>query len=1002
MRLCFSSQRLPEEPVLSAVGGPLATVAALLLFSGCARASVSVYTLRPEDPSAVYATREDFGLGADGVADDTAALQKAIDRVQETTRRGVVFVPEGRYRLTKPLLVWSGIRLIGYGASRPVFVLGRNTPGYQEGAGRYLVHFVSDRPERADQPVRDANPGTFYSAMSNIDIEIGDGNPAAVGVRSHWAQHCFLRHMEFRIGEGRAGIEEVGNESSDLRFVGGDYGIYTHKPSPSWPFVLLDSSFEGQRKAAIETEEGGLTLIRLSARDVPCVVRVREGRDEELFIRDSRFERIGGAIIEADAHRNARMQLTVLDSVCSEAPVLTSFRGSKEDDVRGPARLYRVREYVRGLHIDGAGRSELGTTALLEPLSEPPPPVESDIHPLPPMQDWTSVRSFGAKGDGETDDTAALRAAIAARKVLYFPAGRYRVTGTLTLASDTVLVGFSPITTQLIVKDRTPAFQGEHAPEPEERSAGRERGWGRRAPFPGKGTPVPLIDTLPGGTNLVSGLGLDTGGANNRAVGLRWRAGERSLVDDVRFLGGHGTYGVDGQWLPLYNDNRTADPDPRRSWDSQYPSLWVTDGGGGTFKGLWTPSPFASAGLLVSDTETPGRVYALSSEHHVRHEVRLRNVSNWSLYALQTEAERGESPQALPLEIDRCRNLLVANFFIYRVEIPTPYPAGIRVTRSRDLVFRGLHVYSPGKLSYDNTLVDEFLGLEIRAREVARLSLADEARRTTPTDERVRRLAGGFCAADGMASDGAGGVVFVDQARSMIHRWTPRDGLSSVTDAVPQPVALAVARNGEILALSRHGLVYSILPGKGEPDVSVLPPTAAEPAGNATYWLPANRWRDAHDWLEANLSRATLRYLSSDGTATILAPESYGRLAQSRGAWALGTIDVARTFQLVPVRVGGSLYVGDEFGQTTWKFRVGNGGLLEAPEPFAGEGEAGVVSGTDGRVYVCAGELFVYDKDGKQLDAIRLPERPSSLAFGGEDGRTLLVTARTGLYAVRP
>lgn len=58
-------------------------------------------------------------------------------------------------------------------------------------------------PGNGPQP--DASPGTFYSAMSNVDIEIGEGNPGAVAVRSRYAQHCFLAHMDFRIGSGLAG-----------------------------------------------------------------------------------------------------------------------------------------------------------------------------------------------------------------------------------------------------------------------------------------------------------------------------------------------------------------------------------------------------------------------------------------------------------------------------------------------------------------------------------------------------------------------------------------------------------------------------------------------------------------------------------------------------------------------------------------------------------------------------------------------------------------------------
>ena len=82
-----------------------------------------------DDPKAVYLTKEKFAVHADGVADDTEAIQKAIDQLQG---EGIVFVPEGRYRLTKTLTVWPAVRLIGYGTARPVFVLGENTPGYQD------------------------------------------------------------------------------------------------------------------------------------------------------------------------------------------------------------------------------------------------------------------------------------------------------------------------------------------------------------------------------------------------------------------------------------------------------------------------------------------------------------------------------------------------------------------------------------------------------------------------------------------------------------------------------------------------------------------------------------------------------------------------------------------------------------------------------------------------------------------------------------------------------
>ena len=50
-----------------------------------------------------------------------------------------------------------------------------------------------------------------------------------------------------------------------------------------------------------------------------------------------------------------------------------------------------------------------------------------------------NVQTHGAVGDGVTDDTAAIQAAITAtRGVLHFPAGTYLVTDALTIAADRV------------------------------------------------------------------------------------------------------------------------------------------------------------------------------------------------------------------------------------------------------------------------------------------------------------------------------------------------------------------------------------------------------------------------------------------------------------------------------------------------------------------------------------------------------------------------------------
>lgn len=52
-----------------------------------------------------------------------------------------------------------------------------------------------------------------------------------------------------------------------------------------------------------------------------------------------------------------------------------------------------------------------------------------------------NVKAFGAKGDGTTDDRAAIQSAINTGGEIYFPPGTYRVSSTLTLVDGVTLKG---------------------------------------------------------------------------------------------------------------------------------------------------------------------------------------------------------------------------------------------------------------------------------------------------------------------------------------------------------------------------------------------------------------------------------------------------------------------------------------------------------------------------------------------------------------------------------
>ena len=61
----------------------------------------------------------------------------------------------------------------------------------------------------------------------------------------------------------------------------------------------------------------------------------------------------------------------------------------------------------------------------------------------------------------------------------------------------------------------------------------------------------------------------------------------------------------------------------------------------------------------------------------------------------------------------------------------------------------------------------------------------------------------------------------------------------------------------------------------------------------------------------------------------------------------------------------------------------------------------GIRCDADGRIWSSAGDgVHVFSPEGNLLGKVLVPEAPANLCFGGEDGKTLFITARTSLYAI--
>ena len=65
-------------------------------------------------------------------------------------------------------------------------------------------------------------------------------------------------------------------------------------------------------------------------------------------------------------------------------------------------------------------------------------------------------------------------------------------------------------------------------------------------------------------------------------------------------------------------------------------------------------------------------------------------------------------------------------------------------------------------------------------------------------------------------------------------------------------------------------------------------------------------------------------------------------------------------------------------------------------------GSDGMTLDADGDVYLSGKGVFVFDKTGRRIEHIVVPEPwVGNLCFGGQDKQTLFITASKGLYAIR-
>ena len=652
---------------------------------------ISVFPVKPDDPRALVFTPEEFGACPDGIGDNTTALQKAVDTLEERWEEGILFIPQGEYRFSGTVDLWRGIRLIGFGTRRPRFILEDNAEGFGGPLSKYLLFCRNVRPRHEEEFLRDANECSFFTTLRNIDVDLGHGNHGAVALRYHIAQLCSIEDCDFYLNDAKAAVEFVGNEVERCRFFGGTYGIIGYYTAPGWQFYVGDCVFEGQSRACIMSSKTGLTLVRDTLRGAPWGVYVPNkelydvpiNETERLYMEDCRAEDISTAVVSMGWLRNPINWLHTVGTICRNAPMFLEAFGYQfvyfflEPPITSEYPCYSVESHI-GFRVKARNREAERRFAYDFEIREAQwsPAPEPPYVPIPARDTWHSVTDFGAAGDGTTDDTAAFEQAISACETVYIPQGCYRLTRGLKLRENTSLVALHPGTTALSLDDGV---------------------YDRRA-----GEDAALLTIPVGGHNYICGICFD-GGQNPGSTTVLWQGAADSAMEDCQFRGGaramRRTESVNAEKpQDLLDSGRRKPP---RLGHGQRHALWIREAAG-IFKNIWSNDGKAAEGLYISDSEEPGRIYLMSVEHHGEVEVRLERVSNWTLVSLQTE-EAYNHDYTISLLCDHCEACTFVNLFEYRMQsFEVSFPYAICLRQCRKMQFWGVHAFSNGPNGWDN------------------------------------------------------------------------------------------------------------------------------------------------------------------------------------------------------------------------------------------------------------------------------------------------------------
>ena len=250
-----------------------------------------------------------------------------------------------------------------------------------------------------------------------------------------------------------------------------------------------------------------------------------------------------------------------------------------------------------------------------------------------------------------------------------------------------------------------------------------------------------------------------------------------------------------------------------------------------------------------------------------------------------------------------------------------------------------------------------------------------------------------FSFTEGPATDADGNVYFTDQPNNDIWIYNTNGELIHFMDNSGRANGLYFDLDGNLLACAdEKSELWSISPEK---EVTVLVDNFngkrlngpndlwVDPDGGIYFTDPYYQ-RDYWERTESEMDERVY-YLTPDRKDLFIVADD---LVKPNGI--IGTAD------------GKTLYIADIGDGKTYSYSIDmHNGYLSDKTLFAEMGSDGVTLDEEGNLYLTGNGVTVFDKNGKQIEHIPVPQNwTANLTFGGVDNQTLFITASTAVYSL--